>query len=58
MCTLLTQLQTIFSLQISITVPGCVHGWFAQERQEEEEGTQNTIVFEEEEGKEEGRSLS
>lgn len=44
-------------MQISITVPGCVHRWIAQERQEEEEGTPHTVVFEKEEGEEEDRGL-
>jgi len=45
-------------LQISITVPGCIHGRFTQERQEEEEGPAHTIIFEKEEGKEEDRGLN
>lgn len=44
-------------MQISITVPGCVHRWIPQERQEEEEGTPHTVVFEKEEGEEEDRGL-
>jgi len=55
---LLTEAQPIFSLQISITVPGCLHGRVTQERQEEEEGPAHTVVFEKEEGEEEGRGLS
>lgn len=51
---ILTKPQTIFSLQISITVPGYFNGRFAQERQEKEEGSTNTILLEKEEGKEEG----
>lgn len=45
-------------MQISITVPGCLHGRFTQERQEEEEGTAYAIVFEKEEGEEEERGLN
>lgn len=55
---LLTKPQTIFLLQISITVSGYFYGRFTQERQKEEEGPENTIIFEEEEGEKEGRSLN
>lgn len=37
---------------------GCFDRRFTEKRQEEEEGLKNTIVFKEEEGQEEGRSLS
>lgn len=40
-----------------LSVPGCVHRWIPQERQEEEEGTTHTVVFEKEEGEEEDRGL-
>lgn len=36
---------------------GCVYRRFTEKRQEEKEGTPNTIVLEKEEGEKEGRSI-
>lgn len=48
-------LLTLFFLSFTA---GCFDRWFTEKRQEEEEGLKDTVVLEEEEGQEEGRSLS